>query len=79
MYTNIDTTQCIKRLTNFLTHPATLTSFPHLSPEPLIEALHIVMHNNRMHFGDMYIHQHKGIAMLLQLRTSSLQSMKRPT
>jgi len=37
--------------------------YPHLSPQALIEALHIVMKNNRMRFGNMFIHQHKGIAM----------------
>ena len=63
MYTNIDTNQCIQRLTAFLTHPDTTATFPHLSTEPLIEALQIVMYNNRMRFGDLYVHQHKGIAM----------------
>ena len=47
----------------FLTDPTTTTTFPHLSPEPLIKALTIIMHNNRMRFGDIYAHQHKGIAM----------------
>ena len=63
MYTNIDTRQCLHRLTNFLSHPATHEKFPHLSPTPLVEALKIVMLNNHMRFGDLYIHQHKGIAM----------------
>ena len=63
MYTNIDTHQCLQRLTTFLTDPTTSTNFPHLSPVPLIEALNIIMHNNRMTFGDIFVHQHKGIAM----------------
>jgi hypothetical protein len=63
MYTNIDTHQCIQHLTAFLTDPTTATKFPHLSPIPLIEALTIVMTNNRMRFGNIYALQHKGIAM----------------
>lgn len=63
MYTNIDTTQCIDRLTTFLNDPATITKYPHLKPKALIEALHLVMKNNRMKFGNLFIHQHKGIAM----------------
>ena len=63
MYTNIDTTQCLTRLTSFLNDPTTSETYPHLSPTPLIEALHIVMKNNRMKFGDLFAHQHKGIAM----------------
>ena len=63
MYTNIDTQQCIDRLTSFLLEKATLEKFPHLKPNALIEALDIVMNNNRMHFNDLIVHQHKGIAM----------------
>ena len=63
MYTNIDTQQCIQRLTSFLTDPTTLDRFPHIKPKPLVEALNIVMTNNRMRFGNLLIHQHKGIAM----------------
>jgi len=63
MYTNIDTQQCIQRLTSFLMDTNTTTQFPHLKPHALIDALHLIMHNNRMRFGNLYIHQHKGIAM----------------
>ncbi len=63
MYTNIDTTQCMDRLATFLNSPATLIKYPHLKPQALIEALHLIMHNNRMRFGNLYVHQHKGIAM----------------
>jgi hypothetical protein len=63
MYTNIDTTQCLNRLETYLTTPSTKEQFPHISTTALIEALHIVMHNNRMKFGDIFTHQHKGIAM----------------
>ena len=63
MYTNIDTEECLLRLQAFLEDPMTLERYPHLHPQALIEALHIVMHNNRMKFGDLLVHQHKGIAM----------------
>jgi len=63
MYTNIDTQQCIQRLTTFLTKQTTIEQYPHLQPTALTEALHLVMNNNRMRFGDLFIHQHKGIAM----------------
>ena len=63
MYTNIDTQQCIQRLTAFLTKQTTIAQYPHIKPTALIEAIHLVMNNNRMRFGDLFIHQHKGIAM----------------
>jgi len=63
MYTNIDTQQCIQRLTSYLTEATTHEQFPHLKPKALIEALDIVMNNNRMRFGNLIVHQHKGIAM----------------
>jgi len=63
MYTNIDTEECLERLEHFLKAPTTIEKYPHLYPDALIEALHIVMHNNRMKFGNIFVHQHKGIAM----------------
>ena len=63
MYTNISTNDCIERLTSFLLSPHTNTLYPHLSPQSLVEAITIVMKNNRMRFGDLIAHQHKGIAM----------------
>lgn len=63
MYTNINTEECLQRLQHYLKDPATLEKYPHLYPDALIEALHIVMHNNRMKFGNLFVHQHKGIAM----------------
>ena len=63
MYTNIDTSQCIERLTSFLSDTETIKKFPHLKPTALIEAINIVMKNNRMRFHDTIVHQHKGIAM----------------
>jgi hypothetical protein len=58
-YTNINTDNCIKRLTTYLLNPDTGTLYPHLPPQALIEALSIVMKNNRMRFGDLIAHQHK--------------------
>jgi hypothetical protein len=63
MYTNIDTQQCIDRLTSFLTDEATLERFPHIKANALIEAIDIIMNNNRMRFDDLIMHQHKGIAL----------------
>jgi hypothetical protein len=63
MYTNISTDYCIERLTSFLLNPHTGTLYPHLSPQALVEANSIVMKNNRMRFGDLIAHQHKGVAM----------------
>ena len=63
MYTNINTEECLQRLEAFISNPTTMTRYPHLSPRALTEALHIVMHNNRMKFGNLFVRQHKGIAM----------------
>ena len=63
MYTNIDTDDCLHRLQCYLEDPTTVEQFPHIYPRALLSALHIVMHNNRMRFGNLYVHQHKGIAM----------------
>ena len=63
MYTNINTEECLQRLTTFLTEPATQDKYPHLHPLAVIDALQIVMNNNRMRFGNLIAHQHKGIAM----------------
>jgi hypothetical protein len=64
MYTNINTDDCIERLTTFLLNPNTKRLYHHLlSPQALVEAIAIVMKNNRMRFGDLIAHQHKGIAM----------------
>ena len=67
MYTNINTQQCIERLKTFLTDNNTLEQFPHIKPAALIDAIDIVMNNNPMHFGELTVHQHKGIAMIANL------------
>ncbi|KAL7518181.1 hypothetical protein ACHAWF_000178, partial [Thalassiosira exigua] len=64
MYTkNIDTNDCIEHISNFLCLAACKTIFPHLVVEALIEALVLVMKNNRMKFRDLIVLQLIGIAM----------------
>ena len=63
MYTNIDMEDCINRLSDYLHSPETWFSFKHYTPEALIEAIKLVMHNNRMQFGDVFVCQVSGIAM----------------
>jgi hypothetical protein len=64
MYTSIDTTQCINRLTSFLNDdPTTITQYLLIQPKALIDAHHLVMHNNWIKFGNLFVHQHKGIVM----------------
>ena len=63
MYTNIDTDDCIKNLSEFLQNPNTQRQFPHYPAQALVEALVLVMRNNRMRFGDTVVKQIRGIAM----------------
>jgi hypothetical protein len=74
MYTNIDTKACILQLTSYLTNTSALAQFPHLLPTALIKALHIVMKNSRMKFGNFPALQHKGIAA----RLTRINSFKNP-
>ena len=62
MYTNIDTNDCIKRLLEFLLQDKHQKQFgyPKLV---LVEAITIVMKNNRMRFGDLTFQQLVGVAM----------------
>ena len=62
MYTNIDTEDCIERLSEFLSKPANYIKFGY-RPKALIAAIKIVMRNNRMRFGDVIAKQIRGIAM----------------
>jgi hypothetical protein len=62
MYTNIDSTQCIKRLSNYLTDPNVSSKFGYF-PEALLDAIKLVMENNRMRFGNVIVKQVSGIAM----------------
>ena len=63
MYTKIDTDDCIRRISEFLLRKATQEKFPHYHAKALIEALIIVMKNNRFRFGDLLVKQLIGIAM----------------
>ena len=63
MYTNIDTEDCIAALSDFLLSRIQTAKFTHYSPRALIEAIKIVMRNNRMRFGDIIVKQLRGIAM----------------
>ena len=63
MYTNIDTEECISRLESYLMDPTTQSTFPHYPAEALVEAIKIIMRNNRMKFGDIIVRQLVGIAM----------------
>ena len=59
MYTNIDINHCIDRISLFL---PTIFEDEH-ECKGIIEALDIVMHNNRFRFGDLIFHQIRGVAM----------------
>ena len=64
MYTKIDTDDCIARLNSWFNETNQLCSwFTEVSPAALMEAISIVMKNNRMKFGDLYVLQIVGIAM----------------
>ena len=63
MYTKINTEDCLARLSAFLLNPSTQERFPHYPAKALVEALALVMKNNRMKFGDLFVQQLIGIAM----------------
>ncbi|KAL7524137.1 hypothetical protein ACHAXR_000450, partial [Thalassiosira sp. AJA248-18] len=63
MYTKIDTDDCIARLTAYLLDQETQARFQHYPAEALIDAIIIIMKNNRMRFGDIIVRQLIGIAM----------------
>jgi hypothetical protein len=67
MYTNIDMEDCIARIQEYLLRPATHYWFAPKNPRAIIEAMSLVMRNNRMRFGDLVVHQIKGIAMGMSL------------
>jgi hypothetical protein len=62
MYPNINTAQCIKRLSNYLTNPNISSRFGY-SPVGLLDAIKLVMENNHLRFGDMIVKLVSGIAM----------------
>jgi hypothetical protein len=62
MYPNINTTQCIDWLSNYLTDPNISSKFGY-SPTALVNAIKLVIENNHMRFGDVIVKQVSGIAM----------------
>ena len=67
IYTNIDTQDFISRLSNFVLGPETIFKYPHYPAKALVEALTLIMKNNRMRFGDIIAQQLMGIAMGMAL------------
>ncbi|EJK52773.1 hypothetical protein THAOC_27922, partial [Thalassiosira oceanica] len=63
MYPSIETEACLERLAAYLRRPETQAEITHYHPDALIEALGLVMRNNRFKFGDVLVKQIKGIAM----------------
>ncbi|KAL7532009.1 hypothetical protein ACHAXR_004375 [Thalassiosira sp. AJA248-18] len=57
MYTNINTNDCIERLDEYLNRRSTYMRFTHYSAPALLEAIILVMKNDRMRFGDIIAHQ----------------------
>ena len=62
MYPSIDTTQCLERLLGYLSSPE-IASYYGINPAALLEAITIVMCNNRIRFGNVLVKQISGIAM----------------
>jgi hypothetical protein len=62
MYPSINMTQCIACLLDYLSSPEISSKYG-FSPKALLEALTLVMLNNRMVFGDIILKQLSGIAM----------------
>ena len=61
MYTNINTNAALARICPYLEDNA--KEFGHYHPPTLIRALEIVMQNNIMRFGDLYVKQKSGTVM----------------
>ncbi len=62
MYPSINTAQCLDRLLGYLLSP-NISSQYGFEPKALPKAIKIVMHNNRMRFGDVLVKQISGIAI----------------
>ena len=62
MYPSIDTADCLARPSGYLSQ-AEISSKYEKEPTALLEAIELVMLNNRMRFGDIIVKQLSGIAM----------------
>jgi hypothetical protein len=62
MYPSINTEDCLTRLTGYLSKPEISGKYG-FSSTALLEAIELVMFNNRMRFGDIIAKQKSGIAM----------------
>jgi len=62
MYPSINTTDCLARLNTYLSQEEISGKYG-FSPVALLEAIELVMSNNRMRFGDIIVKQISGIAM----------------
>ena len=62
MYPSINTEDCLVRLTNYLSKKEISCKYG-FSSRALLEAIELVMFNNRMRFGDIIVRQISGIAM----------------
>ncbi len=63
MYTNINTEDSIACISKYLHQEETCRHFSHKNPEAIVVDMPLVMRNNRMRFGNIIVHQTKGIAM----------------
>ena len=62
MYPSINTTDCLDRLSGYLSKDEITKQYGY-SATALLEAIKLVMFNNRMRFGDIIVQQLSGIAM----------------
>jgi hypothetical protein len=62
MYPSINTADCLAQLTGYLSKPEIYGKYG-FSSTALLEAIELVMFNNRMQFGDIIVKQISGIAM----------------
>ncbi len=62
MYPCINTAKILDRQSGFLSSPE-ISSRYGIKPTALLEAIELVMYNNRMHFGVVLVKQVSGIAM----------------
>jgi hypothetical protein len=62
MYPSINTAQCLDRLSGFLLSPDNSQGYG-INPKALLKAIKLIMYNNRMHVGNVFVKQISGIVM----------------